>query len=151
MISIKISKKREKAHVGKSTTKMLLIIFSLVCIAHTCAHWGKKMVLHKRSFSFALGQLSNSTEWISNDSRRRHYLISNLSCSVKSIIFWVYFRPHKKLLFPVLWRLKKLCVRAIFIFIFHLFYKVKMRFLRKESFYIFQISCEMYFYPRSRS
>ena len=41
-------------------------------------------------------------------------------------------RPHKNIFFfLVLWRLKKWCARAIFIFIFYLFYKVKLRFLRQ--------------------
>ena len=42
-------------------------------------------------------------------------------------------RPHKNIFFfLVLWRLKKWCARAIFIFIFYLFYKVKLRFSRRE-------------------
>ena len=70
---------------------------------------------------------------------------SPVSCSE-----WV--RPHKIFfLFPVHWKLKKWCASAFFIFIFYLFYKVKLRLLRQAEFYIFQISREMYFYRISRS
>ena len=46
---------------------------------------------------------------------------SNIFC--ESFHYFKVIRPHKKkILFPVLWRLKKWCARAFFIFIFRLFY-----------------------------
>ena len=52
-------------------------------------------------------------------------------------------RTHEiNFLFPVLWKLKKWCARAVFIFI----KGATLRFLRQEWFCIFHISWEMCFY-----
>ena len=99
-----------------------------------------------------------SFSWSVYDSRN-HPLYKNqmwfftpLENGAQQISLKMNVRQHKiNLLFPVLWRLKKWCACAIISFIFYLFYKVKLRFLRQEWLYIFHISCKMYFYHRSRS